>query len=129
MSIQVELEQLQSAIASHERAPYLLTVGDDGRPHSVAVEWRWNDDELDLSIGNRTLANARERGLVTLLWAPNEPNGHSLIVDGIVTHHQGSGSGDNLVRFRPTRAVLHRPAAGPTDTDCGADCVPLLSDD
>lgn len=126
MSIAVELEQLREAIAATDRAPYFLTVSDDGRPHSVAVEWHWHGDELALSIGNRTLANARARGLVSLVWPPGDRGGYSLIVDGEVSHAEGAGSGDNLVRVRPTRAVLHRPAAGPTDAPCGADCVPLV---
>jgi hypothetical protein len=129
MSIRVALEELRAAVASHERAPYLVTVGDDGRPHSVAVDWRWNGDELDLPVGNRTVANARSRSLVMLLWPPNDQGGHTLIVDATVTQIEGTGTGDNLVRVRPTGAVLHRPAEGPTDTACGADCVPILRAD
>ena len=118
MSIGVELDRLREAIAETDRAPYFLTVGDDGRAHSVAVDWRWHDDELELSVGNRTLANAKARELVSLVWAPRERDGYSLIVDGDVTHTEGTGSGDNLVRVRPTRAVLHRPAVGPGDEQC-----------
>ena len=111
MSIAVELEQLRDAIDATDRAPYFLTVGNDGRPHCVAVAWKWDGDELSLSIGNRTLANARARGSVSLLWAPRDSSGYSLIVDADVTHSEGIGAGDNFVRVRPTRAVLHRPAA------------------
>jgi hypothetical protein len=136
MSIEVGLEELRDAIEQTDRAPYLLTVGDDGRPHCVAVGWSWDADALALSVGNRTLANARARTAVSLLWAPKEPDGYSLIVDGDVTRADGSGAGDNVVGMRPTRAVLHRPATGPTgptdpgrgDTACGADCVPVLRD-
>ena len=126
MSIAVELEQLRDAISASDRAPYFLTVGDDGRPHCVAVTWVWRDDELALSVGSRTLANARARGAVSLLWAPNDPSGYSLIVDADVTHSAGTGTGDNLVVVRPTRAVLHRPATGPTKAPCAADCSPVL---
>jgi hypothetical protein len=110
MSIAVELTKLHEAIGDTDRAPYFLTVGDDGRAHCVAVDWHWHDDELALSVGNRTLANSRARSLVSLVWPPSERDGHSLIVDGEVTHTAGAGNGDNLVRVRPTRAVLHRPA-------------------
>jgi hypothetical protein len=126
MSIEVELEALHEASTAHHRAPYFLTVGDDGRPHSVAVDWRWHDDELELSVGNRTLAYARVRPLVSLVWPSEELGGYSLIVDGDVVHAAGEGAGDNVVRVRPTRAVLHRPASGESDSACGADCAPIL---
>jgi hypothetical protein len=126
VSISVDLEQLRATIDTLERAPYLLTVSDDGRAHSVAVAWQWHDDELACAVGNRTLANARRRPDVCLLWAPNDVDGYSLIVDATVTA-TGSGAGDNLVRVQPTRAVLHRPAPdGATLAEgCGADCIPL----
>ena len=128
MSIAVDLEQLRATIDTMARAPYLLTVSDDGRAHSVAVAWTWHDDELDCAVGNRTLANARSRPDVSLLWAPNDADGYSLIVDATVTATAGTGAGDNIVRLQPTRAVLHRPAAegAALASGCGADCVPLL---
>ena len=129
MSIPVDLEQLRSTLTDRVRQPYLLTTGADGRPHSVEVEWRWHDDELETPAGNRTLTNARAQELVALLWPPDDAGGYSLIVDGTVTHTEGTGTGDNGVRIRPTRAVLHRPARPDnpaTDTGCGADCVPLV---
>jgi hypothetical protein len=128
MSIAVELAELRAAIDDTDRAPYFLTVGDNGRPHSVAVTATWVGDELDLLVGNRTLANATARPLVCLLWPARDPDGFTLIVDGDVTATRGTGEGDNAVRVRPTRAVLHRPAAGVTDSACGADCVPVALD-
>jgi hypothetical protein len=127
MSIGVELEQLRTTLGTFARSPYLLTVSDDGRPHSVAVPWAWHGDEIRCAVGNRTLANARVRRGVTLLFAPDDPGGYSLIVDAAVTACEGTGAGDNLVRLRPTRAVLHRPAPDPAATapGCGADCLPL----
>ena len=129
MSISVDLEQLRATIDTLERAPYLLTVSDDGRAHSVAVAWQWHDDELVCAVGNRTLANARSRPDVSLLWAPNDVDGYSLIVDATVTATAGSSTGDNVVRVQPTRAVLHRPAPdGATLAEgCGADCIPLTA--
>ena len=129
MSIAVDLEQLRATIETLERAPYLLTVSDDGPAHSVAVAWQWHDDEITCAVGNRTLANASTRHEVTLLWAPNHADGYSLIVDATVTATSGDGTGDNLVRLQPTRAVLHRPAPdGATlAPGCGADCVPLTA--
>ena len=129
MSIAVDLEQLRATIDTMERAPYLLTVSDDGRAHSVAVAWTWHDDELDCAVGNRTLANARNRPEVSVLWAPNDADGYSLIVDAIVTATAGTGEGDNVVRLQPTRAVLHRPApdGAALEQGCGADCIPLTT--
>jgi hypothetical protein len=113
VSIPVELAALQDAIEGLSRAPYLLTVDDEGRAHSVAVGATWSGDELELQVGNRTLANAAVRPLVSLLWPPDDAGGYSLIVDAGVTSTQGTGEGDNVVRVQPTRAVLHRPAVGP----------------
>jgi hypothetical protein len=128
VSIAVDLEQLRATIDTMVRAPYLLTVSDDARAHSVAVAFEWHDDEIDCACGNRTLGNARSRPDVSLLWAPNDADGYSLIVDAAVTATAGTGTGDNVVRLRPTRAVLHRPApdGAALATGCGADCVPLL---
>ena len=128
MSIAVDLEQLRATTDTLGRAPYLLTVSDDGRAHSVAVAWEWHDDEIDCAVGNRTLANARSRPDVSLLWAPDDADGYSLIVDATVTATAGTGSGDNIVRLRPVRAVLHRPApdGAALASGCGADCVPLV---
>jgi hypothetical protein len=125
VSIPVEVQQLREAIDDTDRAPYLLTVSDDGRPHSVAVDCAWSGDELEFAVGNTTLRNARARPFVSVLWPPTERAGYSLIVDADVTHAAGNGDGDNLVRVRPTRAVLHRPAAGAADDGCGADCIRL----
>jgi hypothetical protein len=71
-------------------------------------------------VGSRTLANARARPRVTLLWPPRDRDGYSLIVDALVTD-----AADSAVRLRPTRAVLHRPAVAPTGPGCTADCIPL----
>jgi hypothetical protein len=125
MSISVELPDLRSAVADTDRAPYLLTVSDDGRPHAVAVVPEWRDDDLALAVGNRSLANARARPRVSLVWPARDAPGYTLIVDADVTGTTGGGDGDNVVVVHPTHAVLHRPATGTTDTDCGADCAPV----
>lgn len=127
MSIAVALDELRAALDDLARAPYLVTVGDDARPHVVAVPWQWRGDELAVPAGNRSLANAEARRAVTLVWPANDAGGYTLIVDATVVHTEGTGTGDNLIRVRPTRAVLHRPATGPTETACGADCVPLAA--
>jgi hypothetical protein len=126
MSIPVALEKLRAEAERFGATPYLLTVGDDGRPHSVSVSASWEDGVLVAKTGKRTAANAAARKLVSLLWASREAGGYSLIVDGDASL-RGTGE-DARVIVRPTRGVLHRPAATPADAPegCSADCVPVL---
>jgi hypothetical protein len=122
MSIPVALEQLRNETLRFALAPYLLTVGDDARPHAVAVAAVWEGAALAMDVGKRSASNAAARQQVSLLWAPNEPGGYSLIVDGT------AASDGARVTVTPTRAVLHRPAATPdaAKAGCSADCVPIL---
>jgi hypothetical protein len=126
MSIPVALEKLRAEAERFGPTPYLLTVSEDGRPHSVSVAIAWDGDAFVAKAGRRTLANAGARPLVSLLWTPIERGGYSLIVDG---DGAVTGSGDDArVVVRPTRGVLHRPAATPADIPegCTADCKPIL---
>jgi hypothetical protein len=128
MSIPVSVEKLREEIAAFtSTATYLLTVSGDGRPHSVAVAPEWRGDELVMGAGRTTVANAAARPDVSLVWAPGEAGGYSLIVDATVTTTQ-LGDGDSSVTVQPTRAVLHRPAASPDSTrpGCTSDCIPIL---
>jgi hypothetical protein len=117
MSIAVELEELRRRIDELATDPYLLTVGADGRSHSVSVAPRWDGDELVVPAGRSSRANAVARPLVALLWPPAVRGGFSLIVDADAVEGDGGE-----VRLRPTRAVLHR-AASPAG---GNDCVTVL---
>jgi Pyridoxamine 5'-phosphate oxidase len=126
MSIAVQLDELRAAIADTDRAPYLVTVSDEGRPHTVAVRHRWDGDLLVFAVGKRTLSNAEARPHVTLLWPPLAADGYSLIVDAdVATTTPAEGDGDHTVALRATRATLHRPAPGLSDDQYGADCVRL----
>jgi hypothetical protein len=127
MSIPVALEKLRAEAERYGATPYLLTVSDDGRPHSVSVAANWRAGAFVAKTGKRTAANAASRRLVSLLWAPIEPGGYSLIVDGEASV-EGAGD-DAQVVVRPTRGVLHRPAASPAaiPEGCSADCKPVLS--
>lgn len=104
MSIPVELGELAQTL---ERYPfvYLLTVGEQPRPHICAVPASIVDGVVVVQGAGR---GSRERiganPLVTLLGPPYEAGGHSLIVDGTATV-----TGDAVV-IAPTWAVLHRPA-------------------
>jgi hypothetical protein len=126
MSIPVALEKLRAEAERYGATPFLLTVSDDGRPHSVSVAARWEDGAFVAAAGKRTAANAAARRLVSLLWPPIEPGGYSLIVDGDARTVE---SGDETrVVVTPTRGVLHRPAASPAaiPEGCSADCKPIL---
>ncbi len=121
MSIPVPVEGLADAMSGRAFA-YLLTVGDDGRPHAVAVTPQLSGTELIAEVGRRTADNAAARpGAVSLVWPPAEVGGYSLIVDGVA-----SVSGSS-VHVRASKGVLHRPApvgAGPAEPgSCGNDCV------
>jgi hypothetical protein len=122
MSIAVDLDKLAEALGGYSFA-YLVTVGDDYRAHTVAVDPMLVGTGFVLdSVGNRTRRNASAHAGVTLVWPPQEPGGYTLIVDGTAT-----SSGDGL-RITPTGAVLHRkpgPDAPPSASACGDDCVPL----
>ncbi len=126
MTIAVALENLREESARYGATPYLLSTGDDGRPHAVLVTVEWRDGLLVAKTGKRGTANVAARALVSVLWPPFEAGGYSLIIDG-----EGAvlEQGDNpRVGIKPTRGVLHRPAASPSTPKegCGADCVPLL---
>jgi hypothetical protein len=122
MSIKVDLDQLAEALADFTFA-YLITVGDDYRAHTVAVQPVLSDGVVDVgAIGNTTRRNVGQHDGVTLVWPPSKPGGYTLIVDGL-----GRASEDAL-RVEPTRAVLHRPATPETpatNPGCLHDCVPL----
>jgi hypothetical protein len=126
MSIPVALERLHAEVGRFTRAPYLLTVTCEGRPHAVATNAAWRERELVARVGRRTAENAAQRPDVSLLWPPEEAGGYSLIVDG---HARLEGEGDGaLAVITPVRGVLHRPASAPVaeGSSCSADCVPLL---
>jgi hypothetical protein len=127
MSIPVTLEKLREAIAGfNTTATYLLTVSADGRPHSVAVAPEWDGDELVMGAGKTSVGNAAARPQVSLVWAPGEAGGYSLIVDATATA-TALGDGDSSVTVQPTSAVLHRPAASPDSMrpGCTSDCIPI----
>ena len=120
MSVAVSLGALGGQVEQFGAWPYVLTVGDDGRPHAVSVEMAWDGAVFRLGAGRRTVANALARpAAVTLLWPPFEPGGYSLIVDG------SASSDEETLIVTPTAAILHR--TGPPRPDsppgCGSDCV------
>ncbi|SPM29117.1 hypothetical protein [Mycobacterium terramassiliense] len=119
----VDLERLAAALPDFPFA-YLITVGDDHRPHTVTVEPRMDEATLDVGlIGGRTRENLARRGEVTLLWPPREPGGYSLIVDGRAEVTDAPGETVRL-GVVPERALLHREADSPSAAKgCLHDCV------
>lgn len=126
MSIPVAIPDLEAATREYGWA-YLLTVRDDLRPHIVAVNPVWERGTLAIEVGGGTARNAASRGAITLCYPPVDDGGYSLIVDGdAMVDHQTAERPS--VRFVPTGAVLHRPAApgfGGSSTGCGNDCEPI----
>lgn len=120
MSTEVDLSELADRVADY-RFAYLMTVGDEGRVHAVAVTPTVQDATLLIAgPGRRTLANAQARPDVSMVWPPAEIDGYSLIVDGAAGTHPAG------LALTPTRAVLHRSAPSPNaGSGCGSDCVEL----
>jgi hypothetical protein len=125
MNIEVALGKLRTAISERGAGAYVLTVSDDGAPHSVHQDVQWDGAALVADVGARTAANASARPRVSLLFPLRNEGDYSLIVDGMGVIERGQ-QGPRL-RVSPTRAVFHRagPPADPTSS-CGADCVPVL---
>jgi len=130
MSVPVAIESLREEIDRHGTVAYFVTVGPDGRPHTVQLQVSLADTgHLVVRPGNSTVANVGPRPLVSLLWPPAEAGGYSLIVDATVVEAAKDGDGANVVSVEPTKAVLHRPAK-PENPDAvahGSDCVRVFS--
>src|SRR5882757_9696027 len=59
MSVRVELTGLRDEIDRHGAVAFFLSVGADGRPHSVQLPVQWGDAGLlVVHPGNSTVANA-----------------------------------------------------------------------
>jgi hypothetical protein len=124
MSVKVELEDLQARLAEYGPVAFLVTVGDDSRPHVVSVRVQLDDGELVTGAGRTTAGNIGARPDATLLW-PSPPGGdYGLIVDGPARVRDADGEGEGQeALIEPVRAVLHRlaDAAG-----TGPGCVTIL---
>ena len=112
MSVGVELEKLLQVAAGFQTVPLLLTTDDNGRPRAAAVGVTWKGDVATIRAGHRSVANAAQRSLVSLLWPAPPGQRFALFVDGTVEGtasdpvEQGAKAG-GYVTMRATKAVLH----------------------
>lgn len=129
MSIPVDIADLARALDAFGSG-YLVTAGADGRVKVVTVDPRLEGELVHIDGPSRgSAANLATTPAATLVFAPTEPRGHTLLVDGTAR-----AAGDGF-RFTPVSAVLHRPgshADGPPPpafaddaTDCENDCRPV----
>lgn len=126
MSIPVDPADLRTALADFDSG-YLLSTASP-RVKVVTVD-PVVDDAGRLRItgpGRGTLANLAENPVVTVVFAPRERHGYSLLVDGTA-----EVEGEDVV-VHASAAVLHRPAshaaadgAGVAADGCGHDCAPV----
>ncbi|MCB9440924.1 MAG: pyridoxamine 5'-phosphate oxidase family protein [Mycolicibacterium sp.] len=117
----VDLDRLAVALADYQQA-FLVTVGDDHRPHSVLVDPVLTGGVFDLGpFGGHTATNITAHPIVTILWPPREPGGYALMVDG-----RASAATPGTLRVVPTKALLHRrakPGSAAAESGCLHDCV------
>lgn len=115
MSLRVELEKLLEVAGGFGTVPMLLTVDDDGRPRAAAVTVSWDGVHAMVRVGRRSLHNAAERSLVSLLWPAPAGERFALLVDGeVVTTEPGEPApgghgkdGGGVVVVRATSGILH----------------------
>lgn len=127
MPTNVDFDRLAEKLVGRDYA-YLITVGDDGRPHPVPVMPVLNGNTVRIGGlgGRRSRANLARSSDVTVLWPPPEPGGYTIIADGRAEVSDAGGDLASLA-FVPIRAVLIRVATpeSPGETACYSDCVDL----
>lgn len=124
MSVPVPVEELHDAVDRYGPVAYLLTTGDDLRPHATHVVVEVEGATIRCGIGRRTARNAAARSAVSLLWSPDQAGDYSLIVDGDI-EVTGTPGEDAAGVITVTHAILHRTATAPTAGDCDSDCKPV----
>jgi hypothetical protein len=109
MTERVELDQLLQIAAGFGTVPMLLSVDRDGRPRASAVSVTWDGTTARVRAGRRSLANAAERPLVSLLWPAPPGERFALLVDGEVTATEPGADprGGGCVVLVALGAMLH----------------------
>ena len=116
MTLKVELEKLLEVAAGFRTVPMLLSTDDDGRPRASAVSLTWDGTVATVRAGHRSLRNAQQRPLVSLLWPAPVGERFALFVDGEATDVRSDGGEEKAggwVTFQATSAMLH-VVGGPT---------------
>jgi len=120
MSVKVELERLLEVAEGFGTIPMLLTTDADGRPRASAVSVSWDGAVAQVRAGHRSVSNAAERSLVSLLWPAPVGERFALLVDGEVegTERDPEPDDDGTDRRRPkpggyvtvraTSGILHQ---------------------
>ena len=110
MSVAVGLDELARRVEEYGAHPFLMTSGDDRRPHVVSVTVTFDGERFTFGAGRTSRANLAENDAATLLW-PSAGGPYALIVDG------GGVVDDDaeIATLTPTRAVLHRLADASAD--------------
>jgi hypothetical protein len=115
MSDKVELDQLLEVASGFKTVPMLLSADSDGRPRASAVTVLWDGESARVRAGHRSVDNAAQRPLVSLLYPAPPGERFALLVNGEVTGTESDG-GDSLdprakrggyVVLRATSAILH----------------------
>jgi hypothetical protein len=119
VSVKVELDRLLEVAGGFGTVPMLLTVDGDGRARAAAVSVTWDGETAVVRAGRRSVANAGERPLVSLLYPAPPGERFALLVDGEVTA-VAAGTGPDgapsreggTVTLRATGAILHVVSGG-----------------
>jgi hypothetical protein len=117
MSVPVELGELQQRLEEYGPFAFLVTVGDEGRPHVVSVSVALDGGVLNAGAGRTTSGNIAANPTVSLVWPARPGDDYCLIVDGAAEVAGETAAVD------PTRAVLHRVAGAAGD---GPSCITVL---
>ncbi len=113
MTEKVELDRLLEVADRFGTVPMLLTVDATGRPRAAAVQVAWQPGTAQVRAGHRSVANAGERPLVSLLWPAPPGERFALLVDGEVTATRPGHPTETdrkprgEVTIRVTSAILH----------------------
>jgi hypothetical protein len=109
VSAPVDLDRLLEVAAGFGTVPMLLTADEDGRPRAAAVTVTWQGAVATVDAGRRSVRNAGERPLVSLLWPAPPGERFALLVDGEVTGVRPAAQerDGGEVTVRATTAILH----------------------
>jgi hypothetical protein len=109
MSVRVELEKLLEVAAGFGSVPMLLTTDPDGRPRASAVSVTWDGVVARVRAGRKSVANAEERRLISLLWPAPPGERFALLVDGSTTSTEPDDDprDGGFVTLEVSAAILH----------------------